>query len=396
MATDPALMSTAFGGVAGGISGMATQYGGTLSSFSVGVAEGHIPVSGRVSHSAGTLDFSLKATPRITPGSTPSGGSIMVGISDLAVTITPAWWGVLLSVLTAGLAYTIVEFFSSYVRTNVVSGVLTRPPTNAGAVQRTFSLPGITDPVIAMAVNRFECHTDGMLVGLSLKPAFRGPKLTGPTQFDVDELLRVGGAPVATYLLDLGHAGIPEDPYLRIRWEVRGIDGRQWVVRDGRFRDVGGRLDLVYQSVPWLQQPHYKVSCRLYRTRGYVTDELLNETRSLSMVDRLDRSHPYVRWIHQTVVPMVTVHSDGSRTQLGDKVVTRRSKLHRTAFPQRCRMVSKYSLTWIGAPASVDGPILEYLDDLPFPQADLAAHRGEVCDYCFYGGPTNTQPLPLP
>jgi hypothetical protein len=234
-----------------------------------------------------------------------------------------------------------------------------------------------------------------MLVGLSLKPAFRKPKLTGPTHIDIQDLAIIHASPV-TYTLDLGHEAIAEDPFVRVRWEVRGADGRQWVVRDGRLRDVGAKVELFYVTLPWLQQANYTVSCRLYRTRGYVTEELLNETRSLSVLDRLDRTLPYVRWIHQVMVPMVTVQPDGSRTQLGDKVVTRRSKLHRTAFPGRCRMVSKYSLTWLSAPASVPGPVLEYLDDLPFPVADLATHRGEVCDYCFYGGPTKNVPLALP
>ena len=44
-----------------------------------------------------------------------------------------------------------------------------------------------------------------------------------------------------------------------------------------------------------------------------------------------------------------------------------------------------------------DEPHLEYLDQLPFPIADLMARRAEVCDYCFFGGPTRTVPLiPVP
>ena len=34
-----------------------------------------------------------------------------------------------------------------------------------------------------------------------------------------------------------------------------------------------------------------------------------------------------------------------------------------------------------------------YADDLPFPLEDLIANRAQVCDYCFFGGPTRTVPL---
>jgi hypothetical protein len=89
---------------------------------------------------------------------------------------------------------------------------------------------------------------------------------------------------------------------------------------------------------------------------------------------------------------MVTVQPDGSRTILGTKIKTRRSKLHRTAIPGRCISASHYSQTWLDPNSKVNGPVFEYLDDLPFPRADLVARRGQVCDYCFFGGPTRTVP----
>jgi hypothetical protein len=35
---------------------------------------------------------------------------------------------------------------------------------------------------------------------------------------------------------------------------------------------------------------------------------------------------------------------------------------------------------------------LDYLDALPFPAGDIDAHRGRVCDFCFYGGPDKATP----
>jgi hypothetical protein len=395
MATNPAVIAASFSSIATGISSTATAQGGTLTQFSIGVVDGHLPVAGRVSHDAGHLDFSLNATPRITSGATPADRRLIVAIEDLVVSINPAWWTILASVATFGIGFFVIEFMSSFIRTNVINGVITQPATNMGAVQRTFSLPGVADPTIAMTVNRLECHDDGMLVGLTMKPEYRSAKLRGQTQIDIADLAIVHDHPVR-FAVTLGHDAVPDDPYLRIRWAVHGVDGHEWLVREGRVMDIGLELALVYITLPWLAHANYKVSCRVHRTRGSASEEILNETLPLSVLDRLDRSHPYVRWIHQAMVPMVTVQPDGSRTQLGEKVVTRRSKLHRTAFPGRCKMASRYSLSWLSAPASVPGPVLEYLDDLPFPQASLASHRGEVCDYCFYGGPTKTVPRSLP
>jgi hypothetical protein len=395
LVTNPAVLSASFSSIASRISTMATAQGASLASFTVTSVDGHIPVAGRVNHDAGTLDFSLEATPSIGGGTKPSEKSLYISLSDVVVTITPAWWAVLLSVLSLGIVAFIIEFFSSFVRTNIVNGVITQPSTNAGAARRTFTLPGVTDPIIALDVNQFRAYDDGLVVGLLLTPDYRSAKVTGQTQIDIADLAIVHDHPVK-FTATLGHDAVAEDPYLRIRWEVRGIDGRSWLVKDGRVRDDGLTLSLVYISLPWLLQAHYRVSCRVYRTRGSASEEILDETLPLSVMDRLDRTRPYVRWVHQTQVPMVTVQPDGSRTELGTKVVTRRSKLHRTAFPGRCKMVSRYSLSWLSAPASVPGPVLEYLDDLPFPQASLASHRGEVCDYCFYGGPTKTVPRSLP
>jgi hypothetical protein len=35
----------------------------------------------------------------------------------------------------------------------------------------------------------------------------------------------------------------------------------------------------------------------------------------------------------------------------------------------------------------------EYLDELPFPRDEIMLKREQLCDYCFFGGPTGTVPL---
>jgi len=91
----------------------------------------------------------------------------------------------------------------------------------------------------------------------------------------------------------------------------------------------------------------------------------------------------------------VRVETDGSHTYLGYDSITRHSDLHRTDCPGRCIMVSCFSSNVL--PAPVPGrhlPVLEYLDALPFPRTreQIIAHRHQLCDYCFFGGPDKTEP----
>jgi hypothetical protein len=88
-------------------------------------------------------------------------------------------------------------------------------------------------------------------------------------------------------------------------------------------------------------------------------------------------------------VPQVAVYPDRTRKLLGQQTLVRTSDIHRTDFAGRCRMVEPGAFLF-DAQASV-----EYLDALPFPLDQITANRARVCDYCFFGGPTRTEPLPL-
>ena len=46
---------------------------------------------------------------------------------------------------------------------------------------------------------------------------------------------------------------------------------------------------------------------------------------------------------------------------------------------------------WAKAPAGI---AVTYSDELPFEWWELPAHRAELCDYCFFWGPTRSVPLP--
>jgi hypothetical protein len=139
----------------------------------------------------------------------------------------------------------------------------------------------------------------------------------------------------------------------------------------------------------------FLVECRVFRTFGASTMDLFNASIELRITDRLDRTHPYVRWTHSVYTPRVRVEADGSHTQDGYDLKERHSAIHRTAVPGRCRMAARFSAKVAPTPEAAQpyAPVLEYLDALPFPVGQLVANRSQVCDYCFFGGPDKTVPL---
>ena len=177
----------------------------------------------------------------------------------------------------------------------------------------------------------------------------------------------------------------PFDLDVRVRWELRRSDTKAVLVtkdlpRGSVLRGVGDPDDgpmrlLVDRSDPALAAvPGFEVSLRVYRPLQGRTKEIGSATFGIEIMDRLDRSRPYVWWSGWAV---------GSPKE---------SVLHRTATPGRCLMVER-------APQRTT---FQYVDELPFPVAELHLHRGGtvadrrseiVCDYCFFGGPDKDVPL---
>jgi hypothetical protein len=79
---------------------------------------------------------------------------------------------------------------------------------------------------------------------------------------------------------------------------------------------------------------------------------------------------------------------DGTKEWLGEQTILRTSNIHRTDFAGRCRMVEHGTFLFDKQ------TITQYLDALPFPANQLVANRAQVCDYCFFGGPTRTAVKP--
>ncbi len=67
-----------------------------------------------------------------------------------------------------------------------------------------------------------------------------------------------------------------------------------------------------------------------------------------------------------------------------------RSRIHRTAVAARCKMLRQVGDTHRSLPFFG----LRFREYLPFTWDNIAAHRKELCDYCFWGGPDKTAPFP--
>ena len=90
----------------------------------------------------------------------------------------------------------------------------------------------------------------------------------------------------------------------------------------------------------------------------------------------------YKRWWYDVKNPQVQYDAKSDRfSYAGEAVQHRHSNWHRTDKP--CKNAAKSSrYTYLD----------EVLDTLPFHVRDIALHRAELCDYCFYGGPAGIRP----
>jgi hypothetical protein len=394
--TNPVAVPIAFASIQKDVDVNVVKQGATLQAFSLTVEEGGFRVSGTAGQAEGGVTFSLLASPVLVKGHpNPADDELAFRIDDVQVNVYPAWWVVLFEVLTIGIVAAIVELLVTMVRSNIINGIQVAPLKGVAPLSVRFNLPGVTQPEIMLRIVAFECHAEGIFAGLTLSANFRSSKIVGPAVVAAEEVPTLRAHPLV-YRADLAFDALSDDPTLRVRWTVRVAGSNTSIlVKDVSVAASGAFLIITDATVPLLTHGFFRVECRLYRVFGARVVELFDQQITLAINDRLDRSHPYVRWTHQVLIPIVRREADGSRTILGEAIKTRNSKIHRTAIPGRCRMASHYSQSWIFFETEGPRPTLQYLEALPFARADLIANRGQVCDYCFFGGPTKKIPLIL-
>ena len=406
--TNPRAVRIAFGDVETEIREQVAEQDATLDSFDFRVEEGWFKLSGKASATGGSVNFSVHAVPRlIRPGrreewdeeygehfeyTTPDLEELWFDPQDVWVDIDRDWWVVVLEVIggiiTLGVGALAAEAIVGMIRGNIVSGIDQDGPARADRNQ-VFTIAGVSRPPIRLRIETFECHAEGIFAGINIRPQFWYGLLEGPRQIGAEEAF--SGS--VRYTVSLPPDVLPQDPELRVSWTVRRTDTNDILLTRDTQAQAGLRLDLDNGNIPFLQVSELSIQVRVYRPLGVGVTEVFFQQQYLQVSDYLDRSRPYVRWQHDAMVPVVRVEPDGTRTTLGLEVTHRRSDIHRTAIPGRCRSMRFHSRNRLIPPDSVDPYPLEYLDQLPFPEQDLVQQRAQVCDYCFFGGPDKDVPL---
>lgn len=360
--------------------------GATLDDFTVGVRDGFFHVSGAVSKSTGTVNFSFRVVPSMfhtRPGALFSArkpvrvhsrtwAALGFTIEDVQTDVDRPWWLILFGeviggILTVGWSVLLIEDMVSSAAASF-SGKIerARPGAATARVRRTVPPPGGIGVRVGLDV--FEVTESGVHVGISVRakpsPAVLfGPKIV-PDAYRNDTL---------RYILRPPSGVAKNDPALRIRWMLEDRVGNVVLAdADGVAKD---RLQFEF-SPSSFATTDLGVVARLYRRVGVEVTELATESVNLHIRSGLPPG-AYVRWRWQGTNPQVAVDDVTDRwTFHGMRRVDRYSEWHRTDAP--CRAVN--------APARFRYQF-EEADRLPFSLRKLENHRKGLCPYCFFGGP---------
>jgi len=386
----------AFDSVRAGIAKQVDKAGARLSLYGFGVEDGDFSIYGKAENSEGSVFFSMKAVPQLTrSGYSREYDELWFDMRDITTDVNLSWWAALLgtlgSLFTLGFGVIVVEGLMASKGQDVTSDIALSSLQRRAARVQEFTLAGTSAPTIRLTLVSFDCFADEVYISSTLQPQFPAAAVSGPWVVPAEEAI---AAQSLDFPLQLPFDLQPDDPHLKVRWTVTRDDTHEVVLNvDGA---AAGLLVLRIASVdiPFLEASSFSIDCRVYRTLGAQVDELYANHRTLKIYDPVDRTHPYVHWTHEVWTPEVQIAGNGSRNLLGYAAKGRRSKLHRTDLPGRCHSVSHYSLNQVrDAGPGVTPSAIAYLDALPFPRSELVAMRGQVCDYCFFGGPTKAIPI---
>ncbi|HEY3272534.1 MAG TPA: hypothetical protein VGJ92_02155 [Methanocella sp.] len=415
---NPNALAVFFGGNVGNIG----NNGVNLEYLHIIPKEGHLAIDGKASATGGAATFSMSLCPRLVrPGATipvyddddynpsgyrmtPSRDELWFEIFNLQYDTDEDWWVSLLRglsfALEIGIVNQIIEGYVDMIRLAISSYT---GQQHAGFIVgervQEITIAGIPEPTVRIKVDCFDCHEDGIQIATQIKPQFSSKSgwIRGPTSVPIEDLARAS----LNYAIEMPSTVAADDPDLMVRWTVRGKRSNKIFLNTDDIAANNLYIDLESIKPQIYFENGFTVECRVYLALGPDATDYFNGNLYVPIIDRLDRSHRFVRWNHYVLEPIVKVEESGSKTVLGYELQYRQSKIHRTDFPGRCLMVSRYSITKPFIDPSrnviVSGTIREtelvYLDDLPFQVADLVKNRRAVCDYCFFGGPDKKLPI---
>ena len=382
MVTNPVAMSLSTGTLVGGLTKAAAEQGAAVQSLSLTLEEGDIAVAGAVGNDVGNVTFSMKAVPHILHFPDRSGGQVEISLQDVVVNVNPSWW------ISAPRC---VHGRGGHHRHRLLHDVHPHQHRERDHLepdeQRRGGPPHLHDPGRDRAgdrdrvSHRVECHTDRFDVGMQLEVEHHKPKLVGPESVSADDIPTFNDRPVR-FAVELGTAVEQDDPYLRLRWTIFDGSGQYLGSTDDLPTNRPGGLEIRFTQIglPWLTVANYRIGCRLYRAKGSASEELLQDTRGFRC-DRPARPITPVRPMDPSG-PGPDGHDASRRVAHDPRDQDRHSPLEAASHghPWSLRERSHYSQTWLDGPTKINGPVLEYLDALPFARADLVAQRGQVCD----------------
>lgn len=315
---------------------------------------------------------------------------------DLPPWVTTAMLGV--AFIAAPLALTISILMDKLlhdVKADLLNSAAGAAFSNSLALEQAIALPGTAGPKYQLSDVQIGMNTTASFKVLSVSGDF------GPSSRDVPrltcnveelstavppgwvnyEIHKTGSLPgfviVSLYIPDgLVH---PKDPSVHVRWDVL-LNGTLITSagRDTLLSGAGARelrvIPLLFTN-PNKSDQELTIVCRLYRPLGNLSDEYLNQAITIFSDDpRPPELKPYVRWSHWVT------HWNGHR------FVTRfrRSKIHKIPGKGGCRFSGQFLNPALLAPKKFGS--IRHMVDLPF-DGPFEAHRDQLCDYCFFGGP---------
>ena len=392
----PDAIPVAFSGIREGISKRAADDDASLENFQIGIADGSVQCSGTVAKTGGHVDFSFVLKPNI------SDRYFWFSAESITTSGHLSWWADLVSVATLGFAYMVFSSSLSWAQWSLRTGL---GAVRKGSLFRRSTVVITPDGgPIMIGIESTTVTSGGLQFAVSFQPVFPGSSVELKRPVSVDS-----NGEIAVHLPwddDIRRfqptAGESEwaDPLLRVRWTLRRTDtGRVVFEEDGPASHRLSRV-IAPTELPLVETDSYQMQVRVYRVLPPFEGEILNETRPVKVVDFVDRSHPYVHWTHYVQLPVVKKLPNGGRLVDGQLWRKRESVIHRTHPFERCRMLRFVALRQPGV-LSTHSPnrppdVVTYLDTLPFTADEIMERRGELCDYCFFGGPDKTVLRDLP
>lgn len=183
-------------------------------------------------------------------------------------------------------------------------------------------------------------------------------------------------------------------PSLMAVWEIRRADTNAVVVTGVKPYNApaGNGIDIPHHTKDLYYVTEFIIRCTLTMIVNNQAGEIWSDVTTIKIDDDIDRSLSFVEWGPKEV------HFNNAGTNNEWQVRISRSRIHRTAVVARCkylRVAAQVRAEEAKISLRDRSPPFRYKESLPFSRENLNAHRKELCEYCFFGGPIRIEPYPV-